>query len=646
MAVSDSLIDTLFDGRYRIQRKLGAGGMADVYLAEDQELGRRVAIKILNGRHANDDQFIERFRREAKNAAALNHPSIVSIYDRGEAEDTYYIAMEFLDGRTLKELIVGRGAAPINVAIEYGRQILSALRFAHRHGIVHRDIKPHNVLVDAEGRVKVTDFGIARAGTSQMTETGSIVGTAQYLSPEQARGGEVDPRSDLYSLGVVLYELLTGKTPFDGDTPVEIAMKHLSNAPKPPSKLRPEVPPELDKVVLRALAKNPDERYQSADEMEADLERVARGAPVSAATAATQILPAAPPVATDPTSATMIAPPPTTRARDVPRPPVVEEEEYAERGGPERPLWPWLLAAAFVIAAAIAGFFVWHELSGSTVKEPVNNYVNEKQAQAERQIRAAHLVPSVKKAPNEKFPKGIVYDQDPAAGSKVDKGGTVTIFVSTGPPKVNVPTVKGKTWSDAQQELTDAGFKPEEHFVPGGKTRGIVSATDPPAGTAAPKGSTVRVNVYSGPAPAIVPSVVGLSLADAIAKLRAEGLNPNPTIVSSDAPQNQVIHQDPAPGTRATKGSSVALQVSNGPPQVSVPSVVGETAQQAVAALEGAGFLVVQQPVSVDSADQNDIVQSQNPDGGTSATKGSKVTIEVGQFSPGPPTTSTTTTTP
>src|SRR3954466_13092675 len=266
--------------------------MADVYLAEDQELGRRVAIKILNSRHGNDAQFIERFRREAKNAAALNHPNIVSIYDRGEAEDTYYIAMEFLDGRTLKELIIGRGAAPINVAIEYARQILSALRFAHRHGIVHRDIKPHNVLVDGEGRVKVTDFGIARAGTSQMTETGSIVGTAQYLSPEQARGGEVDPRSDLYSLGIVLYELLTGKTPFEGETPVEIAMKHLSTTPKPPSKLRPDVPRELDMVVMRALAKNPDERYQTADEMEADLERVARGARVSATTAdtATQVL--------------------------------------------------------------------------------------------------------------------------------------------------------------------------------------------------------------------------------------------------------------------------------------------------------------------------------------------------------------------
>jgi eukaryotic-like serine/threonine-protein kinase len=641
VAVSDSLIDTLFDGRYRIQRKLGAGGMADVYLAEDQELGRRVAIKILNGRHANDDQFIERFRREAKNAAALNHPNIVSIYDRGEAEDTYYIAMEFLDGRTLKELVVSRGAAPINVAIEYARQILSALRFAHRHGIVHRDIKPHNVLVDAEGRVKVTDFGIARAGTSQMTETGSIVGTAQYLSPEQARGGEVDPRSDLYSLGVVLYELLTGKTPFDGETPVEIAMKHLSNAPKPPSKLRPDVTPELDKVVLRALAKNPDDRYQSADEMEADLERVARGAPVSAATAATQVLPAAAAVAADPTSATMIAPP-SAPARVVPPPPVVTEEEYAEPGGPGRPLWPWLLAAAFVIAAAIAGFFVWHEVAGSKVQVPVNNYVNETQAQAVRQIKAANLVPSIKHGSNEKFKKGIVYDQDPGPGAKVDKGGTVTIFVSTGPPPVDVPDVKGKQWPDAQQELTKAGLVPVEVIVPG-KTKGQVTATDPPAGKSVPKGTKVRVNVMSGPVQKNVPNVVGQTAAQATANLRNAGFNPNPNYVDSDAPSGQVVRQTPAPGSSEPEGTSVTIFISNGPPQVSVPPVVGETTQQAITDLEAAGFKVNQQPVSVSDASQDGIVQSQNPDGGTQATKGQTVTIVVGQFSPGPPTTSTTT---
>src|SRR3989449_6233903 len=239
MAVSDTLINTLFDGRYRIMRKLGAGGMANVYLAEDQELGRRVAIKILDDRHANDDQFVERFRREAKNAAGLSHPNIVSIYDRGEAEGTYYIAMEYLDGRSLKELIVSRGPAPIPIAIDYARQILTAVRFAHRNGIVHRDIKPHNVMADADGRLKVTDFGIARAGASQMTEAGSIIGTAQYLSPEQARGSAVDQRSDLYSVGVVLYEMLTGEVPFNGETPVEIAMRHLSDTPQPPSTKRP-----------------------------------------------------------------------------------------------------------------------------------------------------------------------------------------------------------------------------------------------------------------------------------------------------------------------------------------------------------------------------------------------------------------------
>src|ERR671938_819203 len=293
MAVTgDPLIDSVFDGRYRIIRKLGAGGMANVSLAEDQELGRRVALKVLNERHANDDSFIERFRREAKNAAGLSHPNIVSIYDRGEAEGTYYIAMEFLDGRSLKELIISRGPTPIRIAIDYTRQILAAIGFAHRNGIVHRDIKPHNVLVSPEGRLKVTDFGIARSGASQMTEVGSIIGTAQYLSPEQARGSAVDQRSDLYSVGIVLYEMLTGKVPFTGDTPLEIAMKHLSEVPVPPSEIRSEVPEDLDLIVVRSLAKDPADRYSSAEEMDADLGRVARGLAVSTETAdaATQVL--------------------------------------------------------------------------------------------------------------------------------------------------------------------------------------------------------------------------------------------------------------------------------------------------------------------------------------------------------------------
>src|SRR6476619_6118139 len=274
MTTTDTLIDRVFDRRYVIKRKLGSGGMADVYLAEDQELGRRVALKLLNDRHAADDQFVERFRREAQSAAGLNHPNIVSIFDRGRAEGTYYIAMEYLDGRTLKELLVKNGPTPVPIAIDYARQILGALAFAHRGGIVHRDIKPHNIVVRKDGRLKVTDFGIARSGASQMTEAGSIVGTAQYLSPEQARGAPVDARSDLYSLGIVLYEMLTGKVPFSGDSAIEIAMKHLNDAPKPPSKIRPEIPEELDQGVLRALAKNPEDRYQTAEEFSEDLHRV------------------------------------------------------------------------------------------------------------------------------------------------------------------------------------------------------------------------------------------------------------------------------------------------------------------------------------------------------------------------------------
>src|SRR4051794_32521244 len=362
MAFSDSLNGTLFDGRYKILKKIGAGGMADVYCAEDQTLGRQVAIKILNDRHAGDEQFVERFRREAQNAAGLNHPNIVTIYDRGEAEGTYYIAMEFLDGRSLKELIVARGPSPIPVAIGYARQVLAALRFSHRNGIVHRDIKPHNVIVDAEGRIKVTDFGIARAGAaSQMTEAGSIIGTAQYLSPEQARGAPVDQTSDLYSVGVLLYELLTGTVPFTGDTPVEIAMKHLSQVPEPPSAKRPEVPDDLDAVVLRALAKDPHDRYASAEEMDADLARIAKGLAIADETheAATQVLSGAGLMAAAPT---MVSRAPTMVTRPGAAPPPVAPLPYYEYDEPpRRSIWPWLFVLGLVVAAGVFGYIVYEK---------------------------------------------------------------------------------------------------------------------------------------------------------------------------------------------------------------------------------------------------------------------------------------------
>src|SRR3954454_19230737 len=361
MTSSDTMIGRTFDKRYVIKRKLGSGGMADVYLAEDQELGRMVALKLLDARHASDEQFVERFRREAQSAAGLNHPNIVSIFDRGYAEGTYYIAMEYLDGRTLKELLVKNGPTPIPIAIDYARQIIGAIAFAHRNGIVHRDIKPHNIVVGSDGRLKVTDFGIARSGASQMTEAGSIVGTAQYLSPEQARGAPVDPRSDLYSLGIVLYEMLTGKVPFTGDTPVEIAMKHLSQVPEPPSKQRSEVPHDLDAVVMRALSKEPDQRYGSTEEMDADLARVARGVAVSQKTedAMTQVLAGAG-IAAAPTAITRprgVTPPPAPPAYRPPTPYYDYEEPPSSRR-----IWPWLLALLAILVAGAGGWLLYDRI--------------------------------------------------------------------------------------------------------------------------------------------------------------------------------------------------------------------------------------------------------------------------------------------
>jgi serine/threonine-protein kinase len=642
VAVSDTLIGTLFDGRYQVVRKLGAGGMANVYLAEDQELGRRVAIKILNDRHAGDEQFVERFRREAKNAAALSHPNIVSIYDRGEAEGTYYIAMEYLDGRSLKELIVQRGPAPVTVSVEYARQILSALRFAHRHGIVHRDIKPHNVLVDAEGRVKVTDFGIARAGASQMTEAGSIVGTAQYLSPEQARGTDVDQRSDLYSLGIVLYELLTGSLPFNGDTPVEIAMKHLSTIPEAPSAKRPEVPRDLDLIVTRALAKDPDDRYQSAEEMDADLERFLRGAAVSPVTeeSATQIMraPTGPLAAT---AATMIQRPGRGMAIPPPPPPVYYDlEEPIHR----RPVWPWVAALLFVIGAGIGGWFLYTQISNklnSSKPIAVALYLNQQEQLARRNIKADGFEPVVNHHASRTTDSGLVFKQDPVAGTRVPRGNKITIWVSTGLPKAVVPAMVGKQSTDAVAALTQLRLKPDIHTVPSDKPVNEVTGQDPPAGTKIPVGQSVRINVSKGPQPIAVASVLGLPIDQATSTLQAQGFQVSPSFVDSSQPPNTVIAQSPKGGESAGKHSIVSLTVSKGPKTSTVPNVTSYDVSTAEQTLKASGFrdTIVYQQVTDPAADG--VVLSQSPQGGSQQPAKTVVTLTVGQLVPGTDTTTT-----
>ncbi len=632
MTTSDTLINTLFDGRYRVVRKLGSGGMADVYLAEDEELGRRVAIKILNDRHANDEQFVERFRREAKNAAGLSHPNIVSIYDRGEAEGTYYIAMEYLDGRSLKELVVARGPLPIADVIAFTRQVLTALRFAHKKGVVHRDIKPHNVMADADGRLKVTDFGIARAGASQMTEAGSIIGTAQYLSPEQARGSAVDQRSDLYSVGVVLYEMLTGEVPFTGDTPVEIAMRHLSDTPQPPSTKRPEIPPDLDMIVLRALAKNPDDRFQTAEEMDADLERVAGGGAVTTETAdaATAVLSGTALAAAAPT---MVTPP--RRPPPAARP----SYRYAEPPPRRRPFWPWLLALLLVVLAGVAGYYAYGKikdsLSGSgTVSVPY--VVQMREDLAVKRLQDAGLKPVVHHQSNSdpSFKVGQVFDQRPEAGVRQDKGATVDIRVSTGPPKVEVPSVKGRSRDDAISAITAAKLKYKVLEVFSKETADTVIAQSPEAGRMVTQGSIVHINVSKGLQPLTVPSVVGQLYDTAAGELQGLGFAVARRNVASGQPKDTVIDQQPKGSSSAARGSTVILYVSKGPSTSTVPDVTSQDEASARATLEQSGFVVNVQNQDVTDPSQDGIVLDEIPAGNTQAKPGSTVTIVVGRLLP------------
>ncbi len=655
MATTDQLLNTLFDRRYRIMRKLGSGGMANVYLAEDQELGRRVAIKILNDRHAGDEQFVERFRREAKNAASLSQQNIVSIYDRGEAEGTYYIAMEYLDGRSLKELILSRGPAPMSVAVDYARQILSALRFAHRNGIVHRDIKPHNVLVDPEGHVKVTDFGIARAGASQMTEEGSIIGTAQYLSPEQARGTQVDQRSDLYSLGIVLYELLTGEVPFTGDSPVEIAMKHLSATPPPLRAKRPEMPQSLEHVVLRALAKDPAARYQTADEMDADLERVGRGLAVSRETeeAATTVLRG---VAYADGAATTIGP---ALAVTETRPPPPVAPDYFDYAQPprRRSIWPWLLAVLLVAAAAIAGFYVYRQIQDQLNQNApvgVPDVVGLREASAVHDIHAAGLETDagpkgeshIHRQPNSSEPKGYVYDQTPNAGDRVGKGSFVDIYVSTGKAQVLVPAVVGKSSNDAVAELTRKNLVADVHKIASSQPADTVIAQDPKADVKVPEKTKVRINVSSGPKPIGIPDVRGSSYDSAASQLQALGFAVARTDVDSNAAaEGIVIDQEPSGGSFSSKGSTVTLTVSKGPQTTGVPNVENSDVDTARSQLVASGFKVKVKHVDTTDPNLEGIVISQDPAADTQLKPGETVTITVGHFKAAPPSPTTTETT-
>jgi serine/threonine-protein kinase len=577
--------DTMVDGRYRVLKRLGTGGMAEVWCAEDEVLGRNVALKLLGSRYAEDPEFRERFRREARAAAGLAHPNIVGIFDRAEWEGTPYIAMELVDGRTLKDLVIERGPMPVDVAVNLTEQLLKALGYAHKRGIVHRDVKPQNVILDGEGQAKVADFGIARAVNSDMTETGAIVGTVQYLSPEQAHGQPVDQRSDLYSAGVVLYELLTGRVPFDGEAPVSIALKHVSERPVPPSQLRPGIPPAIESVVLRALEKDPAYRFQSAEEFITALENARRA--------------------------------PTRRVVHEPVPVAAPEERSR--------WWLWLLG---LLAVAAIGFGLWYLLAGDRVTVP--NVVGREASEAADILHEEGLEVAFVNQESDDVPRDEVIAEDPKPGEEVREGTTITLTVSGGRGTVAVPAVEGQSREDAERALTEAGFKVkvEEEFsdsVP----EGNVISQSPEGGRQASKGRTVTITVSQGVEGVEVPRLTGLQRNEAEQQLSSLGLTAEVTEEESTSAPGTVTKQDPAAGTSVDKGAAVKLTVAKERPEIPDVTTGNPTVEEATQTLEEAGFKVATDP-RPDPALAGRVID-QRPEAGTRRSTGGTVTLVIGE---------------
>ncbi len=609
----------MFGRRYRAIETIGSGGMADVYKAVDEVLGRTVAVKVLHPRYATDPNFVQRFRHEAASAANLSHPNIVNIYDWGQDGETYYIVMEYVRGTDLKALVEERGAIdPVKVA-EYGAQVAAALSVAHGYDIIHRDIKPQNIVLTPDGQIKVMDFGIARAGNTNMTQTGSVLGTAQYVSPEQAQGRPLGPTSDLYSLGIVLYELSTGRLPFDGDTPVSVALKQVNEPPIAPRTINPAIPASLEAVILKAMAKNPQDRYASAEEMRRDLIRVSQGqqtealagdaamaAAAGAGMAETSVMPAVGEGTT------------TTQSRPASPP---------RKTSP----WPWIAAIVGVLAV---GGLIWAWTAG--VLGPsgivVPDLSGQTLAQAEARLTAEELaVGTVEQTYSDEVTAGIVIDQSPGVGVEVEKDTKIDLVVSKGVELLEVPDLKGMNESDATRLARSSGFELDvPQRKPNSKVpKGDVVSQAPAAGAQAARGSLIALVISEGPELRQVPDVVGKSQSDANKALTAAGFKVK---VSEDysetVKKGVVISQSPISGVFVMVGTRITILVSKGPQLVTVPDVTGQGEADAISTLENLGLQVtVNYQISPDVG----FVLTQDPLPNTQLNRGANVTIWVGK---------------
>jgi serine/threonine-protein kinase len=594
------LIGKIFNNRYWITEKIATGGMAEVYKATDKVLSREVALKILNPTYSENSDFIARFKREAKAAANLTHPNIVAVHDWGEEEGIYFIVMEYVKGKNLKEIINESGPLQVEWAIDITRQVLSALSFAHRKNVIHRDIKPHNILITDDGLVKVTDFGIAQVKLLGEREK-EIIGTACYISPEQAQGLPATEASDIYSLGVVFYEMLTGKVPFTGSTPSQIASKHLKEEPIPPHEVNFKIPPEVGVIALKAMAKNPLDRFQSADEMREALEKISAG---------------------------------FTRTMEE-----VESEKtmVLPQAIPQRKtriFWVSLFLTIFLLLSigAIGGFLLWQRsLFANKVEVP--SVVGMDIDSARRVLQKKQLKLKIEKREfSKEVPPDHIISQDPPPGTKIKKESEVRVVVSKGVEKVEVPDVVGLDEVEAASLLGELGLKAvvDERVYSDEFEESEVTSQTPAAGAKVPKGSEVHLIVSKGIELVVVPDVINLSQNEAISALKKVGLKYTLKSKESETiPEGTVISQNPAPGIEVKKWTTVELTVSSGPPKVTVPDVVGMDEMTAQDTLDNLGFLV-DTKTATSTPDNVGLVVNQSPEAGTEAPKGSTVTIWVG----------------